>query len=206
MRARATLEPQYSFPVRMISQLADFDAVIDDGIDGVIWNRQVPATVETSLKTGLKKKGSDGRFCVPTDKVASAVVEQFKGWGWPIDAPHQWLAGDIEVLALRFADILSVSSVNIRIEQVRDDACRKFHRDALRARLICTYSGPGTELAVLRDDDEQPRDIDAVPTGCPVLLKGKHWPGPPSRMLVHRSPPIEGTGTARLVVVIDELI
>ena len=114
-----------------------------------------------------------------------------------------WMEKDITELATQFAEVLSLTHINLRMEIVRDDACRKFHRDAVRARLICTYAGPGTEYAFRCDDDEAAR-FGSVPTGCPIVLKGKSWPGVSPSLVTHRSPPIEGLSSLRLVVVIDE--
>jgi len=41
------------------------------------------------------------------------------------------------------------------------------------------------------------------PTGAPILLRGTLWPEHPRSGLLHRSPPIEGTGETRLVLVLD---
>ncbi|MEM6422079.1 MAG: DUF1826 domain-containing protein, partial [Pseudomonadota bacterium] len=43
------------------------------------------------------------------------------------------------------------------------------------------------------------------PTGMPILLRGKLWPESPASGIVHRSPPIEGTGATRLVLVLDPI-
>lgn len=42
-----------------------------------------------------------------------------------------------------------------------------------------------------------------VATGSPLLLRGTRWPAQPASGLLHRSPPIEGTGETRLVLVLD---
>ncbi|WP_461406132.1 DUF1826 domain-containing protein [Falsiruegeria mediterranea] len=38
---------------------------------------------------------------------------------------------------------------------------------------------------------------------APILLRGTLWPDQSKSRLVHRSPPIEGTGEARLLLVLD---
>ena len=90
--------------------------------------------------------------------------------------------------------------VRLRLEPIFDDACSKFHIDNVMARLICTYSGPGTELGLETTD---PESTTRVATGTPILLKGKRWPGPIYPVLRHRSPRISGTGEARLVLVLE---
>lgn len=42
-----------------------------------------------------------------------------------------------------------------------------------------------------------------MPTGAPIPLRGTLWPEGPRSGLLHRLPPIEGTGETRLVLVLD---
>ncbi|MEM8851819.1 MAG: DUF1826 domain-containing protein, partial [Pseudomonadota bacterium] len=77
----------------------------------------------------------------------------------------------------------------------------RFHVDAIHARLVCTYRGPGTQYG-LSTDGAPPTRVFTVPTGAPILLRGSLWPGEATG-LMHRSPPIEGTGITRLVLVLD---
>ena len=51
-------------------------------------------------------------------------------------------------------------------------------------------------------DGREPKRIFTVPTGAPILLRGTKWPEPPHSGLLHRSPPIEGSGLTRLVLVL----
>ena len=90
--------------------------------------------------------------------------------------------------------------VRLRLEPVFDDACSKLHIDNVVARMICTYSGPATELGL---EAVAPESAERIPTGAPVLLKGKRWPDEKQPSLRHRSPPISGTDQARLVVVLE---
>ncbi|MEO1706729.1 MAG: DUF1826 domain-containing protein [Pseudomonadota bacterium] len=107
------------------------------------------------------------------------------------------------------AAILAIDRVTIRVEGINDNACAKFHRDTVRARLICTDDGPGTEYDIARPKTT-PTQILAVPTGCPILLTGKAWPVSSvsaqfqAMELLHRSPPISTLPIKRFVVVIDE--
>jgi hypothetical protein len=64
------------------------------------------------------------------------------------------------------------------------------------------YRGTGTQYGISTDGAE-PRRIFTVPTGAPILLRGTRWPEHPRSGLLHRSPPIEGTGETRAVLVLD---
>jgi hypothetical protein len=119
---------------------------------------------------------------------------------------------DVAALARRIAAIASAARLRIRLERVQDNACRRFHADQVRLRLLCTYRGPGTEwlpdAGVRRDADggiaePPPAAIGRLVRFEVALLKGAAHPQ--GRPLIHRSPPIAGTGIARLLLAIDSL-
>jgi hypothetical protein len=74
--------------------------------------------------------------------------------------------------------------------------------DAVTARMICTYRGPGTQYRI-EGDKVAPDTIHDVPQGSAIILRGTDWPTSGQTRLRHRSPPIEGTDTTRLLVVLD---
>jgi hypothetical protein len=47
--------------------------------------------------------------------------------------------------------------------------------------------------------------IFTVPAGSPMILRGSHWERQNKQGLLHRSPPIDGSGAARFVVVFDPI-
>ncbi|MEM8985214.1 MAG: DUF1826 domain-containing protein [Pseudomonadota bacterium] len=190
-------------PVQTIHKLQDLDAIFHDETDAVIWERPTPPSVLSALNNLPTHQITNGRFCVPASAVGRCVADTFNAWGFDAEDARRWLIADIETLARHMARILSSSNLLIRIEVVRDDACRKFHRDTVKARLICTYNGPGTEFGV-SNGNGCADDIKNAPTGGPILLKGKLWPGSPSQTVLHRSPPIAGADTSRLVIVLNE--
>jgi Protein of unknown function (DUF1826) len=115
------------------------------------------------------------------------------------------LVTDILMLANRFAAVMDVGDVEIRLEHVTTNACKKFHGDYVTARLICTYVGPGTQWLEGEDaancDCGDPHNIRQLSTGDVALFKGRLWSAEPPA--IHRSPPIEGTGEERLVLAIN---
>ena len=109
------------------------------------------------------------------------------------------LVADIEALASRFAELTGKSSLRVRLEGVTTNACKKVHADYTDVRLITTYAGPGTDYAPHGDGD---CCLERVRTGAVALFKGRLF-GEGHDPCLHRSPPIEGSGKARLVLVID---
>ncbi len=203
MNASTAEETEHWDPVRRISRPEELGAIVDDDVHAVIWDRRPPYSVLSVLEATPVGRMVGAHFDAPVGDVGARVAKLARKWGLRGTAEQHWLANDIENLAHRFAQILAIPRVFLRIEWVRDDACRKFHCDVVKARLICTYRGPGTELGPAREGGS-PARIDTAPTGSAILLKGKLWPGMRNVSVLHRSPPIEATGASRLVVVINE--
>lgn len=109
------------------------------------------------------------------------------------------LVTDVQTLANRFAEVTGHSSVRVRLEGVTTNACKKVHADYTDLRLITTYAGPGTDYAPHGDGD---CCLERVPTGAVALFKGRLF-GEGHEPCLHRSPPIEGSGEVRLMLVID---
>lgn len=121
------------------------------------------------------------------------------------------LLDDVARLAELYGRVTGRNSLRLRLERVTDDACRRFHADNIRLRLLCTYRGPGTEWLPADLAHPMPDGGIAEPVPAAIrrlgrfevgLLKGIAWTG--SQSCLHRSPPIAGTGTARLVLCLDE--
>lgn len=192
-------------PLKVLSHAARWDAIKSDLIEALIWDRSVPPELCQTLSAVPAAHRIDGRETLTIDRIADYVTTLTRCWGLGACAIAEWLADDIATLAMRLADQIGDREVLVRIEWIDDNACRKFHCDRVEARVICTYLGPGTEYGFANAQGEV-HDIAQVPTGCPIVLKGKLWPGVPPSSLLHRSPAIEGTGQTRLVVVLNEAL
>jgi hypothetical protein len=110
------------------------------------------------------------------------------------------LIADIGALAQLFAVVAGVRTVRLRLEHVDDDACRRFHVDAVRMRLLCTYAGPGTQW---QDAHGRLHRMARLQVG---LFKGSRHPSGGAGIL-HRSPPVSHlppARRARLLLCIDE--
>ena len=136
---------------------------------------------------------------------ADVCISFFEEAGHRPTPELSWLAHDLYTLAEQLSQTLAIGDLRLRVEAVTGDACRRFHTDNVEARLICSYAGPGTEYGVSKDENA-PEQIHRVPTGQPILLKGKLWPGTRETKLLHRSPPIAGTGIVRLVIVLEAAV
>lgn len=142
------------------------------------------------------------RMMLRPEQIRDAMVQICEVTGTPDCDDRVRLIDDTAALADIFAGLMHAPFLRLRFDVVTDNACRKFHIDAVTARLVCTYRGTGTQCGISADGTE-PRNVFTVPTGAPILLRGTLWPAKPHARLMHRSPPIEGTGETRLLLVLD---
>ena len=138
------------------------------------------------------------------DRVQSALVQICDMSQMPVCAERDAFIAHAQQLSDAFMQIMKAPYMRLRLDVISHNACSRFHIDALTARLICTYRGMGTQYG-LANAAGDPETIHAVPTGAAIVLRGKRWPSKAKVDLVHRSPPIQGTGQTRLVLVLDPI-
>ncbi len=181
-----------------------FSAFLQPDCAAAVWRRQVPTATQSWLNALDPEVLPRGRVILPSQTVADTVAHLFDMAGVPDGAERDWLHADIVSLAQMFGALMQARFLRLRLEPVTTNACRKFHLDAITARLVCTYRGTGTQYGVSTDGGN-PKRVLTVPTGAPILLRGSLWPAVPDRGLLHRSPPIEGSGETRLLLVLDPI-
>ena len=191
--------------IGVLEDIKDFGILRKPGVAATIWRRQLPAEFLRWLDNLPPEHLPSARIVVRSDIVRDAINTICTSFGMPDDLNRSYLVDDSVMLSEQFAELMQSEFVRIRFDVIQDDACRKFHIDAVTARLVCTYRGLGTQYGISVDGNE-PKRIFTVPTGAPMMLKGTKWPEPPASGLLHRSPPIEGSGMTRLVLVIDPII
>ena len=164
----------------------------------------MPLRVQTWLNGLDEALLPRGRAVLLPGSVAKAVAQMCDVSGLPAGPERRWFEEDVVSLAQVFANLMDAKYLRLRLEAVATNACRKFHIDAITGRLVCTYRGTGTQYGISTNGDD-PTRVFTVPTGAPILLRGTLWPEKPASGLLHRSPPIEGTGETRLVLVLDAM-
>jgi len=208
------------------------ETIIQPETEMAVWQRAPdPAVVDELAALGAEALGSpraelsDPLSCTePGTAVRAAAAALLRDRGVDPSRCSAWLA-DIDLLGTRFlqltrrladAEGCDLARVRLRLETLGDDGCPRFHVDRCRLRLLCTYRGPGTEWlehdqvdrralishqpneAILRHGQAQRLGPFQV-----AVLKGERFPGNAGLGLVHRSPPIAGTGTVRVLLCID---
>ena len=89
------------------------------------------------------------------------------------------------------------SKLNCRFEILSGDSCKKFHVDAVAARMIYTCAGPGTQI---RHPERE--SVFSLPSGSCLIVKGLKYPEF-RKVTLHRSPPIENKNIKRFLFIVD---
>lgn len=177
-------------------------AIHHQGCAAAIWQRQALPELQSWIDALEPELLPRARVVLRPQNVREKVIQICETSRTPECSERESFVDDVSALADIFAGLMGAPYLRLRFDVVTTNACCKFHSDAVTARLICTYRGTGTQYGFTSDGIE-PRSIFTVPTGTPILLRGTLWPERPKSGLLHRSPPIEGTGETRLVLVLD---
>lgn len=169
------------------------------GIGAVIWQRKPLPEFLDWIEALPVSSLPQLRTLVSVDAVEACVQAACDRAGTPLGPMRDMLASDIAALGFITSEVMRAPLLHLRLDVVTSDACRRFHIDNMTARMLCTYRGAGTQIAQ-PGQEQAPLDLTA---GAAAILRGTLWPGREKTGLLHRSPPISGTGQSRLLLVID---
>lgn len=196
--------PNAAVEVGVADTAEGLSAIRDPGCAAAIWRRQPWAGFQEWIDGLEPRRLPEARMILRPQAIAGGVRQVCEASGMPDGPERARLIDDIAALGAFFQGLMGAPYLRLRLDVVRTNACRKFHIDAVTARLICTYRGTGTQYGVSTDGAE-PKRVFTVPTGSPLILRGTRWPDDPPSGLLHRSPPIEGTDETRLLLVLDPI-
>ena len=189
----------------MVEDPSDLTVFSEKTYPAVIWSRQVLPKIQNWIDQIDPNLLPNVRKVLQKSAIQETLEHVFNNTRIPQSNQLDWLLKDITKLGKVFSNLMQVDFLRLRLDVVSTNSCRKFHVDSVTGRLICTYRGEGTQYGISRDENE-PVDIFSVPTGSPVLLSGILSSKENGLELLHRSPPIEGTGVKRFVLVFDPII
>lgn len=194
--------PPHNRSCRTVSDPGMLAAIARPEVNAILWARRLPPR----LLRAAAVVAAAGPFAAvaeaPPDRAADALLK-FASTPLPADLLH-----DIRMLAVLFALLTGrPEAVRIRLEAIHGPGCWRWHTDAVGLRLLCTYSGPGTELWTASAGTAAARALPTcargtvLPTGAVALLKGEGFPGNAGAGCIHRAP--QQTGP-RLLLCLDE--
>ena len=184
-------------------------AIAKPDVELVVWRRSLPSRLQTWLERLDATLLPDLRLLVRPEDLVRAMEPPLSDRGLPQGEMRAVLLRDVDDLVSAFARIARTDLVDVRLQSVSGDACWKFHRDCVEARLLTTYRGPTTEWvrprhaeAALRAQKRFNGPIEHLGAHDVAVFKGS-CAGPGSG-IVHRSPPIAGTGRTRLLLCLNK--
>jgi hypothetical protein len=172
------------------------------GCAAAVWQRRPAPGFQAWIDALAPEQLPRARVILRPEAVRHAMSDLVQASGLRRSEERAMLVDDVAALADLFAGLMDARYLRLRLDVITTNACRKFHIDAIHARLVCTYRGTGTQYGTSRSGAD-PAQIHTVPTGAPIVMRGTLWPERPASGLRHRSPPIEGSGETRLVLVLD---
>lgn len=173
-----------------------------------IWDRPAPRHLLDAMARLCPAHLPQGRVLVrrrDAPRALAVILARTPVAATPLGAA---LLDDMLMLVDRFAAIGDTDIIDVRIDRLKHDACWKFHRDQVRLRLLTTYRGPSTQIvpdtfadAALRDQRAYQGPLEELPDGAVALFKGAR--AGLDQGIVHRSPPIAGSGIVRSLLCLN---
>ena len=201
---KKTKKGVFDVGVGVVRTIQDLAVIRDPGCAVALCQRQPDRNVLEWLERLDSDRLPKARVILPPDRISEALEQICDISDTPDCEERNRLIDDVTKLAKVFADLMKTAHLRLRFDLVTTNSCKKFHIDRITARLLCTYRGTGKQYGFSVDGTE-PDHILTVPTGLPIVLRGSLWPETPKSGILHRSPPLEGTGEYRSVLVLDPI-
>lgn len=204
-----------------ITRIAQIDGLADianPATSLVIWQRQISSCIFDWLSDISPQNWPHGQVIARPDQLNTALLdlfgadlfeaEQFGAEQESAASAAHMLRQDITQLGQLYAAIAKSDQVDIRLKVIQHDACWKFHLDNVALRLVTTYIGASTQYVVpelskqaLSEQKAYNGPLENIPEQAVAIFKGSRSAS--DNGIVHRSPPIKGTGQTRLFLSIN---
>ncbi|WP_289034259.1 DUF1826 domain-containing protein [uncultured Roseibium sp.] len=200
--AAASWKPLVASDVLRSRQPEVLHQIAEPGVAAAIWQRTVDPGFEKWIDTLSQDELPTLRTVVPAQLAKAALLHACEIAGLASSPERDFLIEDAGSLALAVGKILKVRYVRIRLDVTSGTMCPMFHVDQVRARLLCSYRGEGTEY-VSAADVADPACHKRMATGEAGLFRGARWSDDETCGLLHRSPHQEKGDAARLLLVVE---
>ena len=184
-------------------------ALCRPGTELVIWHRALALPLRHWVEQSKISVLPDLRVLLRPQDLQPALLSLLDTSGtWP-DEVRALLIADIANLVAEFSCVAQTDLVDVRLEGINHDACWKFHRDRVEARLLTTYGGPATQWVqprhaaqALREQKQYQGPIEQLQDNAVAIFKGTC--AGRDRGIVHRSPPVAATDETRLLLCLNK--
>ena len=190
--------------------------VYEEDINIAIWQRNLSEDVRDAIRD-LPGSTSPIKLAMTVSaRTALSSVSESLGISC-----RSALSRSVSELVEMFCCLFGLDRVGLRLSELDDAMCPRFHVDMVPCRLITTYRGRGTEWlphgsvnrAKLGPGSNGKSDLQSglIRSSCEIeqlacgdvaLLKGERWEGNANAGLVHRSPAVT-EGENRLLLTLD---
>jgi hypothetical protein len=191
--------------------------IYEDQVNLVVLQRSQSKEVDNYCQELLERHSNFNlRTVINPEKCLQAITSSL-----PKLTDQSAFVADIVLLIEMYSCLFDLEEIGLRLQVLDRAMCPRFHIDRLGCRLVCTYSGPGTQWLFNSDVDRSklgtgnkglgddksgiytdPANIQQVKQSDVVLLKGDGWFNNEGLGIVHRSP-IVPKNNRRLVVTMD---
>ena len=176
------------------------DTLAMQGVALAVWHRPPSPALQSWLDGLPAERLPRMRRTIPAAQARLAVAAACERAETPPGRHRDDLLDQVAEMVGLAGEVLAAPLVEVRLDVTEGQTCPRWHFDAVRARLLCTLRGPGTEFGPARPDGTAAA-VYSVPTAAAGLFRGLLWPGSELSGIVHRSPP--ANGETRLLLVVD---
>lgn len=198
-----------SVAVKRVAEQAQLADINEAMTSLVIWERALPPNLFHWIDALSPETLPHFRILVSISDLRAALGNKLDAAGLTACEMCAALIDDIAALAVTYASITCNQMVDLRLERIDHDACWKFHRDMVEARLLTTYRGASTQWVrpahaeqALEEQTDYDGPLETLNNQDVAIFKGAATR--PNQGIVHRSPPIEGSGETRLLLCLNE--
>ena len=195
--------------IKSCEKIDGLEAINEMGTELVIWHRDLPPGFNEWITELSPSCLPHLRIFVAPKDVRLALEPLFDECGLPKVGMRELLIEDIAKLVHAFSEVTGSERVDLRLEHINHDACWRFHIDNVEARLLTTYLGATTEWVhpayaqqAINEQKFFSGPLERLAIDDVAIFKGKSAASCDG--IVHRSPPIKGTGKSRLLLCLNQ--
>ncbi len=172
------------------------------GASLAVWRREFPAEVSKAIACLPLETLKGWRVTSEVRALETCINTSLSSCGIEDAELKRFLASDMTRVSKIFAASTKSRRLELRLDVIKNDSCRKYHTDNFPERLAVTYHGAGTvavphgfaDQALSEQEDYFGPEFEISPRWV-SLFAGRR---PDRNGLVHRSPRISGTKQTRL--------